>query len=91
MKPHKNPKGQVSESFQVGKHMKIKESGAPGESRETLSPHHGDIPSWISKIKIQVNKNSFETLDIKYVSGFRISSVLKTKSSLCTINKITSL
>ena len=50
MKPHKNPKGQGSESFQVGEHMKIKESGAPGESREALSPHNEYIPSWITKI-----------------------------------------
>lgn len=40
--------------------------------------------SYISKIKIQVNNHSFEIFGIKYVSGFRISSVLKRKYSLCT-------
>lgn len=48
---HKNPKGQDPESFWVGKHVEIEESGVPAEDME--APHPSPIltlyisPMWL--------------------------------------------
>ena len=72
--------------------MKVKSESEVAQSPPWTAAYQAPPSMGFSRQKsIQVNKNSFETLGIKYVPGFTISSVLKTKFSLCTVNKITSL